>query len=105
MLWSAPNEWVALSGPLVTGLGCAPVFPALGVELLKRVLPANRCSAMGGFVVFLGIAYGPAGPGADLVVGRFGYAAVYLMGTANALLGAMLVGARRSKSAWRPHSH
>jgi MFS family permease len=99
MLWRAPNEWVALGGALVTGLGCALVFPALGVELLKRVLPANRGSAMGGFVAFLDIAYGLAGPGAGLVAGEFGYAAVYLLGTASALLGAALVGLRRSIAA------
>jgi MFS family permease len=99
MLWRAPNEWVALGGALVTGLGCALVFPALGVELLKRVLPANRGSAMGGFVAFLDIAYGLAGPGAGLVAGQFGYAGVYLLGAASALLGAALVSARRSTSA------
>jgi MFS family permease len=99
LLWRAPDEWVALSGALVTGLGCALVFPALGVEVLKRVLPANRGSAMGGFVAFLDIAYGLAGPGAGLVAGEFGYAAVYLFGTASALLGAALVIASRSKSA------
>ena len=91
MLWRAPQEWVALSGALVTGLGCALVFPALGVEALKRVLPANRGSAMGGFVAFLDIAYGVAGPGAGLIAGPYGYAAVYLLGTASALLGAVLV--------------
>jgi MFS family permease len=99
MLWRAPSEWVALSGALVTGLGCALVFPALGVELLKRVLPANRGSAMGGFVAFLDIAYGLAGPGAGLVAGQFGYAAVYLLGTVCALLGAALVSASRAPSA------
>jgi MFS family permease len=99
MLWRAPHEWVALSGALVTGVGCALVFPALGVEALKRVLPANRGSAMGGFVAFLDIAYGLAGPGAGLVAGQFGYAAVYLFGTASALLGAALVIASRSTSA------
>jgi MFS family permease len=99
MLWSAAHEWVALSGALVTGLGCALVFPALGVEALKRVLPANRGSAMGGFVAFLDIAYGLAGPGAGLVAGQFGYAAVYLLGTASALVGAALVLAPRSTSA------
>ena len=95
MLWRAPYELVALSGAFVTGLGCALVFPALGVEALKRVLPANRGSAMGGFVAFLDIAYGVAGPGAGLVAGQFGYAAVYLLGAASALLGAALVIASR----------
>jgi MFS family permease len=99
MVWRAPYESVALSGALVTGLGCALVFPALGVEAFKRVLPANRGSAMGGFVAFLDIAYGLAGPGAGLVAGQFGYAAVYLLGGASALLGAALVIASRSASA------
>jgi MFS family permease len=98
MLWCAPNELMALSGAFVTGLGCALVFPALGVEALKRVLPANRGSAMGGFVAFLDIAYGLAGPAAGLVAGQFGYAAVYLLGTASALLGAALVIVSRSTS-------
>jgi MFS family permease len=97
--WCAPDELMALSGAFVTGLGCALVFPALGVEVLKRVLPANRGSAMGGFVAFLDIAYGLAGPGAGLVAGQFGYAAVYLLGTATALLGAVLVVATRSTPA------
>jgi len=91
MIWSAAHELVALGGALVTGLGCALVFPALGVEALKRVLPANRGSAMGAFVAFLDIAYGISGPAAGMIAGLFGYAAVYLFGTASALLGATLV--------------
>ena len=90
-LWSAHHEIVALVGALVTGLGCALVFPALGVEALKRVLPANRGSAMGAFVAFLDIAYGLSGPVAGLIAGQFGYAAVYLFGAICALLGAVLV--------------
>jgi predicted MFS family arabinose efflux permease len=95
MLGFAPNEVIALTGALVTGLGCALVFPALGVEALKRVLPSNRGSAMGAFVAFLDIAYGLAGPAAGLVAGQFGYAAVYALGTACALLGAVLIITRR----------
>jgi MFS family permease len=95
LIWGAPHEVVALGGALVTGLGCALVFPALGVEALKRVLPANRGSAMGAFVAFLDIAYGVAGPAAGLVAGLFGYAAVYLLGAASAVLGAALVATAR----------
>jgi MFS family permease len=91
MIWSVPDEIVALLGALVTGLGCALVFPALGVEALKRVSPANRGSAMGAFVAFLDIAYGVSGPVAGVIAGQFGYAAVYLFGVVSALLGAALV--------------
>jgi MFS family permease len=91
MVWTAPYEVVALIGALVTGLGCALVFPALGVEALKRVTPANRGSAMGAFVAFLDIAYGISGPAAGIIAGHFGYAAVYLFGAICALMGAALV--------------
>jgi MFS family permease len=96
MLWLAPNEWIALAGALVTGMGCALIFPALGVEALKRVPAANRGSAMGAFVAFLDIAYGISGPAAGLIAGQFGYAGVYLFGTACALLGVLLVAMSRS---------
>ena len=98
IVWSAQHEIVALVGALVTGLGCALVFPALGVEALKRVLPANRGSAMGAFVAFLDIAYGVSGPAAGVIAGQFGYAAVYLFGAVCALCGvALVISARRSQ--------
>jgi MFS family permease len=96
LIWVAPNERVALGGALITGLGCALVFPALGVEALKRVLPANRGSAMGAFIAFLDIAYGVAGPTAGLIASLFGYAAVYLLGAASAVLAAALIVTARS---------
>ena len=96
MIWGAPNEIIALGGALVTGVGCALVFPALGVEALKRVLPANRGSAMGAFVAFLDIAYGISGPVAGGIASQFGYAAVYLFGAVCALSGAALVATSRS---------
>jgi MFS family permease len=91
MVWTAPYEVIALVGALVTGLGCGLVFPALGVEALKRVAPANRGSAMGAFVAFLDIAYGISGPSAGIIAGHFGYAAVYLFGAICALIGGALV--------------
>lgn len=96
MIWLAPQEIVALAGALVTGLGCALIFPALGVEALKRVPPANRGSAMGAFVAFLDVAYGVSGPIAGVIAGQLGFGAVYLFGALSALLGAALVLAARS---------
>jgi MFS family permease len=98
-VWGAPNEVAALLGALITGLGCALIYPALGVEALKHVLPANRGSAMGAFSAFMDIAFGLAGPAAGLIAGAFGYAAVYLFGAACALLGAALVVTARSSDA------
>ncbi|EOT5628638.1 arabinose transporter [Escherichia coli] len=90
MLWGASNEWMAQAGALITGLGCALIYPALGVEVLKRVPPANRGSAMGAFVAFLDIAYGIAGPVAGVVASHYGYPSVYMLGAICALLGAIL---------------
>lgn len=91
LVWGGTHEGIALAGAFVTGLGCALVYPALGVEALKRVPPANRGSAIGAFAAFLDIAYGIAGPTAGLVASHFGYAAVYVLGAASALLGAALI--------------
>lgn len=87
LLWGASHEIIALAGAGITGLGCALVFPAFGVEALKRVPPTSRGSAMGAFVAFLDITYGVTGPGAGWIAASFGYASVYLLGALCALLG------------------
>ena len=106
LVWGAPGEAVALAGACVTGLGCALIYPALGVEALKRVPPASRGSAIGAFAAFLDIAYGLAGPTAGLVAGRFGFAAVYGLGGVAALLGVVLIvtGPTGSTAPTRPAS-
>lgn len=96
LLWLASDATQALAGALVTGLGCALVFPALGVEALKRVPPANRGSAMGAFVAFMDIAYGISGPVAGFIAAHFDYASVYWWGMACALAGAALARSSRN---------
>ncbi len=98
IIWTVSSETVALAGSLITGLGCALIFPALGVEALKRVPPASRGSAMGAFVAFLDIAYGVSSPVSGVIAAEFGYASVYLLGAACALVGALLVHAARSSN-------
>jgi MFS family permease len=97
MIWSATLDVVALTGAFVTGLGCSLIYPAFGVEALKRVPPANRGSAMGAFAAFLDIAYGISGPIAGVIVGQFGYAAVYLFGAVCALMGAAIAATARHR--------
>jgi MFS family permease len=87
LVWLAPSEGLALAGAFTTGLGCALIYPALGVEALRRVPPANRGSAIGAFAAFLDIAYALAGPAAGFIAHKFGYAAVYMLGALCAVAG------------------
>ncbi|MBV9778123.1 MAG: MFS transporter, partial [Acetobacteraceae bacterium] len=62
LIWLAPSQAVAVAGALLTGLGFALVYPALGVEAVRRAPPQSRGLAMGAYTAFLDVALGFGSP-------------------------------------------
>ena len=87
LLWQARAPWMALVGAAVGGLGLSLVFPAIGVEAVSRVPPANRGSALGLYSMFLDVSLGITGPAAGWISGLFSEATPFLFGAIATLLG------------------
>jgi predicted MFS family arabinose efflux permease len=80
LLWQAHSPWMALVGSSFAGFGFSLVFPALGVEAVKRVTENNRGSALGVYTAFSDVSFFLTGPIAGAVIGAYGYASVFLFG-------------------------
>ncbi|MFT8730421.1 MAG: MFS transporter [Acetobacter fabarum] len=93
LLWQASGPSVALAGAFLTGCGCSMIFPSMGVEVVRRVSPQMRGTAMGGFAAFQDLAYGATGPLTGLLAEWAGDGAIFMVGSM-AGLGGLLLSAR-----------
>ena len=78
MMWLAHSPRTAFAGAGLTGFGFSLVFPALGVEAVKRVPEFNRGTALGVYTGFSDVSFFLVGPTAGAVIGEFGYASAFL---------------------------
>ena len=60
LLWAAPWIALALIGAVLTGFGYSLVYPAFGVEAIRRAPPQSRGLAMGAYTAFLDLTLGLA---------------------------------------------
>jgi MFS family permease len=100
LMWFATGVAVATIGAVLTGFGYALVFPALGVEALRRAPPESRGVAMGAYTACLDIALGVSGPVLGAIASRTGFSCVFLASAVvvfgAAFIAAWLVRARSS---------
>jgi predicted MFS family arabinose efflux permease len=78
LLWRSNSPWIALTGAALGGFGFSLVFPAIGVEAVKRVSENNRGTALGVFTAFADVSFFLVGPIAGAIIGWFGYRSVFL---------------------------
>lgn len=93
LLWQSTSPWMAMTGAAVGGLGLSLIFPAIGVEAVKRVPEFNRGTALGVYTAFADVSFFLVGPIAGAIIGWFGYASVFLFALVSvmAALGIVLV--------------
>lgn len=93
LLWRSNSPVIALTGASLGGFGFSLVFPAIGVEAVKRVSENNRGTALGVYTAFADVSFFLVGPIAGAVIAWFGYRSVFLFALLSVLcaLGIVIV--------------
>jgi len=81
-----------LVGAALTGFGFSLVFPALGVEAIKRVDQSQQGSALAAYGLFIDISLGITGPLIGFVANNMGMTAIYPFSTIIVSIGFAVVG-------------
>jgi len=86
LLWLSHSEPLSFAGAALTGFGFSLVFPALGVEAVRRIPPQDKGTALGAYGVFMDFALMVIGPAAGAIISGFGYPPIYLFAACSVLL-------------------
>lgn len=97
VLWRAHSPWTALVAAAITGFGFSLVFPAIGVEAVRKVPEQNRGTALGVYTGFSDVSFFLVGPAAGAVIGAFGYASAFLFALICVLVALGIVVTLRSR--------
>jgi MFS family permease len=101
ILWLGPTALAAKIGATISGFGFSLVFPALGVEAVRKVSAESRGSALGVYTAFVDLSLGVSGPVAGVIASTAGYPLIFLFAAVAAAAGvALLVKLHLNSSAW-----
>ncbi len=90
LLWLAPSPALAMAGAALTGFGLSLVYPALGVEAIKRIPASSRSAGLSAYAVFFDLALAIAGPLMGAMALGYGYASIFLAAALLSLAGLLL---------------
>jgi len=85
LLAASPSLPAALVGAALTGFGYSLVYPALGVEAVRRAPPQNRGLAIGAYTAFLDVALGFGTPALGVLAERAGLGGAFVASALAAL--------------------
>jgi MFS family permease len=93
VIWLATNAGTVFAGAALAGLGYSLVFPAFGVETVRRASAEKRGLVMGAYTACLDAALGISAPTLGFLASGAGVSAVFLF-SAIIVLGAAVVAIR-----------
>jgi MFS family permease len=97
VMWLGATPLAAKIGATVAGFGFSLIFPALGVEAVRKVSPENRGSALAVYTAFIDLSLGISGPVAGAIASRAGYPPIFLFAAVAAAASiALLAGLHRA---------